>query len=285
MSMPFFVYFFARGVLSLRTRGEENMVVYWDLAAAFDLLTDYLLLRVTQRLAGRQQPTRRLWLAAALGAAGTVANLALSLGAAGALLLLPLVGAAAFAGTGRAAKLTALFAALSCALGGGVLLLGAALGSVERLARGVLTAQLPWGVFFAAAGLCYVALGVVLRGGARHDGESLVRVTLKNHGSAVTLTLLRDSGNTLTDPDTGRGLPVIGESALRPVLPSADKEFSLQGFSSVGQPCGMLRTFVCPEVELDGRALGTLRIALAPQLFGDGGYQGLWPAEGGDAHV
>lgn len=261
------------------------MIVYWDAAALFDLLTDYLLLRVTQRLAGRQQPTRRLWLAAALGAAGSIALLALPVGAWGALLLLPLVGAAAFAGTGRAVKLTALFAMLGCALGGGVLLLGALCGDVTRLARGILTAQLPWGVFFAAAGLCYLVLGVTMRGAARHDGGELVRVTLKNGGRSVTLTLLRDSGNTLVDPDTGLGLPVIGESALKPVIPSADKYFSLQAYSSVGQPNGTLKTFVCPVIELDGKPLGARRIALAPQLFGDGGYQGLWPTEGRDAHA
>lgn len=260
------------------------MIVYWDVAAAFDLLVDYLLLRVTQRLAGRQQPTRRLWLAAALGAAGSVALLALPVGAWGALLLLPAVGAVAFAGTGRAVKLTALFAALGCALGGGVLLLGTLCGSAERLARGILTAQLPWGVFFAAAGLCYLVLGVTMRGAARHDGGELVRVTLNDGGQSVTLTLLRDSGNTLTDPDTGIGLPVIGESAIKPLISSSDKEFSLQAYSSVSEPNGVLKTFVCPMVELDGTPLGPRRIAIAPQLFGDGGYQGLWPT-GGEAHA
>lgn len=261
------------------------MIIYWDVAAVFDLLVDYLLLRATQRLAGRQQPTRRLWLAAALGAAGSVVQLALPVGAWGALLLLPVVGAAAFAGTGRAVKLTMLFAALGCALSGGVLLLGALFGSVDRLAHGILTAQLPWGVFFAAAGLCYLVLGIAMRGAARHDGGELVRVTLENEERRITLTLLRDSGNTLTDPDTGLGLPVIGESAAKPLISNADREFSLQAYSSIGEPNGVLKTFVCPMVELNGKPLGARRIALAPQLFGDGGYQGLWPTEGGEARA
>ena len=57
----------------------------------------------------------------------------------------------AFRGTGRALKLGLLTLLLSCALGGGVLLLGQCCGTLERVARGVIFAQLPWGVLLGAA--------------------------------------------------------------------------------------------------------------------------------------
>lgn len=255
------------------------MVIYWDAAAAFDLVADYLLLRVTQRLAGRQQRGARLFLAAAIGAAYTVARLWLPLGVPGALCALAAMGATAFGGTGRAVKLTALFAALGCTAAGATLALGEAVGSAARLARGVLTAELPWGVFFAAGAACYLLLGVCMRGGARVDRAHLSRVTLRRAGRSVTVTLLRDSGNTLCDAETGLGIAVIGESAIKSLMPTADKDFSLQDYSSIGTVRGTLRTFVCESVCVDGRELGARRVAIAPGLFGDSGYQGLLPAE------
>lgn len=275
----FFPPFRRCGVLSWRTKGAGRVVVYWDLTAGFNLLTDYLLLRTAQRLAGREQSAARLWLAAALGAGYAVVRAAVPLGPAGTAAALVLVGAVAFAGTGRAVKLTALFTALSCALGGAVMALGAATGSAVRLARGIVTAQLPWGVFAAAGGACYLLMGVCMRGGARIDGARLVRVTLRRGGKNLTLTLLRDSGNTLCDAQTGQGVIVVGESAVRSLLPREEEAFSQLGFAAVGTPCGALRSFLCDGVRADGRELGARRVAVAPGLFGDGGYQGLMPAE------
>ena len=95
------------------------------------------------------------------------------------------------------------------------MLLGRCVGSLARVARGVIFAQLPWGVLLGAMGVTYLLLSTVFRGGARHDGGELLRVTLTRGGKTVTLRLLHDSGNLLTDPLTGESVPVIGQSAAR----------------------------------------------------------------------
>ena len=119
------------------------MVVYWDLAALVNGAADYLLLLSAARLAGRTVPRLRLLGAAAFGAAYAVLRLVLPCSPW--LTAAAFVGMAllAFHGTGRAFQLGLLPVLLSCALGGGVLLLGQCCGTLERVARGVIFAQLP----------------------------------------------------------------------------------------------------------------------------------------------
>ena len=120
----------------------------------------------------------------------------------------------AFGQTGRFLKLTLLFLLLSCGLGGGVLLLGRASGGMARLGRAMVYAELPWGVFCAAAGLSYLLLTVIFRGGAKHDRDDFVRAQIEFRGRSAEVTLFRDTGNVLTDPLTGEGVPVIEKAAF-----------------------------------------------------------------------
>lgn len=259
------------------------MIVYWDLVLLFNFLTDYLLLFCTMRLSGFAVKRLRLTLAALLGAVYAVVQLTFPRSVFCLLGVLALMGAQAFFGTGRALKLTLLFAALSCALGGCVLLLGQFSGSTERLVRGVVFAELPWGVFCAAAVLCYLILGVVFRYGAQHTGGELARVTLTYREKSVSLTLLRDTGNTLTDEQTGAGIPVVSEHAICELL---SKEEILQlpcvPYRSVGTQEGVLPVFRCDELSCDGVLLGARLVAISPNVLG-AGYVGLWceGSEGG----
>ena len=252
------------------------MTVYWDLVLLFNFLTDYLLLFCTVRLSGFCVKRLRLTLSALCGAVYAVIQLTFPRSFFCLLAVLTLMGAQAFYGTGRALKLTLLFAALSCALGGAALLLGQFSGSLERLARGLVFAELPWGVFFAAAVLCYLLLGVVFRLGARHTGGELTRVTLTYRGKSAALTLLRDTGNTLTDAQTGAGIPVVSERALRGLL-TADEIALLPciPYRCVGTQEGFLPVFRCDELSCDGVSLGARLVALSPNVLG-AGYVGLW---------
>lgn len=259
------------------------MIVYWDSVLLFNFLTDYLLLFCTMRLSGFAIKRLRLTLAALLGAVYAVVQLAFPRSFLCLLAVLSLMGAQAFFGTGRALKLTLLFAALSCALGGAALLLGQLSGSLERLARGLVLAELPWGVFLAAAVVCYLILGIVFRYGARYTGEELTQVTLTYRGKSTTLTLLRDTGNTLTDEQTGAGIPVVSEHAICELL---SKEEILQlpcvPYRSVGTQEGVLPVFRCDDLRCDGVSLGERLVAVSPNVLGTG-YVGLWceGSEGG----
>ena len=252
------------------------MIVYWDLVLLFNFLMDYLLLFCTVRLSGFAVKRLRLTLAALLGAAYAVMQIIFPRSVFCLLAVLALMGAQAFFGTGRALKLTLLFGALSCALGGCVLFLGQFSGSAERLVRGLVFAELPWGVFFAAAVLCYLILGVVFRYGARHTGDALAQVTITYRGKSTALTLLRDTGNTLTDMQTGVGIPVVSEHAVRDLLTT--DEIALLPcipYHCVGTQDGFLPVFRCDELSCDGVSLGARLVALSPNVLGTG-YVGLW---------
>ncbi len=251
------------------------MVVYWDLAAAWNFTLDYLLLLVTLRLAGRPVRRRRLAAAAALGAAYSVAALTMPFSPWLLAAALAAMCRVAFFHAGNRLRLTLLFLLLACALGGGVLLLGHVSGGMARLAAGVLYARLPWGVFLAAAGGSYLLLAVVFRGGARHRGE-LLRARVEYGGKSAEMTLLRDTGNALSDPLTGEGVPVIEGAALAPLFGEGTRgAFTTLRCRTVSGGETALRAFRCDALTVEGRALGARLVAVAAQPFG-GRYQGLW---------
>ncbi len=249
------------------------MVVYWDLAAFWNFALDYLLLLGTLRLAGRGVRRGRLALAALFGAACSVAALATQLSPLPAFLAMLPMCRIAFGRTGRFWKLTLLFALLSCALGGAALLLGRAAGGMGRIAPGVFYARLPWGVFFGAAGLSYLLLTLVFRGGARYSAGAFVRARIECGGRRVELRLLRDTGNALCDPLTGEGVPVIARDAAEALCPEGLPE-SIRCRTVAGTDT-VLRAFRCERLTVDGRAYGARLIAVSPDGF-DGGFQGLW---------
>lgn len=256
------------------------MVVYWDLLALWDFVIDYLLLLGTARLAGRAVPRARLAVSAAFGAAYSLAALALRLPAWTIAAAMCAMCALAFAKTGRRVKLTLLFALLACALGGGVLLLGRTCGGMERLARGIVYARLPWGVFFTASGLSYLLLTLVFHGDAKHGGGEFVRACIEYGGRQVEVRLFRDTGNALTDPLTGEGVPVIEKNALLPLFERGnDTGAAYNTFTTLrAQTAGgdtVLEAFRCDKLTIGGRSLGARLIALSPETFG-GAYQGLW---------
>lgn len=274
-----FSRFFTAPLAYTVSRGED-MVVYWDLVALWNFALDYILLLGALRLAGRSVRRGRVALAAALGAAYAVAALALPW------LIWALIPAAllmcgvAFGRGARLLKLTLLFLLLACGLGGGVLLLGRVSGGTARLGRAMVYAELPWGVFFAAAGLSYLLLTLIFRGGARHDAGDFVTARIERGGRSVTLRLLRDTGNALTDPLTGEGVPVIEKTALLPLFSKGNSDLAAYttftplrvGTVSGG---GTLRAFRCDKLSVDGRGLGARLIAVSPEPLG-GAYQGLW---------
>ncbi|MDO4812657.1 MAG: sigma-E processing peptidase SpoIIGA [Eubacteriales bacterium] len=253
------------------------MVVYWDLVLLFNFLTDYLLLYCTAHLSGFGIRRGRIALGAFAGAAYAVVQLLFPKSVLLMLAVLVLMGALTFFGTGRAIRMTLLFAALACAFGGGVLLIGQMFGTTRQLARGVMFAELPWKVFFAAAVLSYLLLGFVFRGSAQHTDSELASVTIFYHGASVSLTLLRDTGNTLTDPQTGVGIPVVSEGALRRILSAEEVRCLPQiAYCCVGTQQGHLPVFYCDELQCDGVSLGARPIAVSVNMLGGGRYVGLW---------
>ena len=129
-----------------------------------------------------------------------------------------------------------------------------------------------------AMGVTYLLLSTVFRGGARHDGGELLRVRLTRGGKTVTLRLLYDSGNLLTDPLTGESVPVIGQSALCALLPEREEGYITLSCTTAGGS-GVLRAFYCDSVRVNGRDLGRRLVAVSPDIYGDSGFQGVWRME------
>ena len=254
------------------------MVIYIESVFVFNVLVDYLLLFGAARLAGRTVARRRLLLGAAVGGIYAAAQLFLPESVLFLLLSLVGMGAAAYYGSGRAIKLTLLFFLASCGLAGVVVLLGQGLGSMARLARGVVTADLPWGIFLAAAGISYLLLSVVFRFGAARTGKETADVTVTYRGKTVRVRLLRDTGNTLCDPATGFGVPVIDRHALGDLV-SEEEAAALPriAYCSVGNADGTLPLLCCEGITVDGMEFGPRAVALTERPPGDGGaYAGLW---------
>lgn len=262
------------------------MTVYIDSLFLLDFILDYLLLLLTGKVTGSPLRRVRLALAAALGGGYSVLCVVTALPAlshwavklsVGILLVL-----LAYGHCRRLLRCTVIFLALSAAFGGG-------LYALELMLGRPLILQLPSVLLFSVA--AYGVLSVAGRKLARHDPTQLRELTVTFGGRSVTLTALVDTGNTLTDPMTGQGVPVVEGDALAALLPpEADYRhpaqcfqslpdpaaFRLLPYRSVGVEVGLLLALRTDALEVDGKPLHNRLIALSPTPVSDNGsYQAL----------
>lgn len=268
-------------------------VVYLDAFLALNFAVNYLLLACAGKLDGAPMARGRCALAAALGA-GFGALTLLPGGAflehpvckAGAAVLMLL---AAFGRSERLLRTGGLFLVLSCAFGGGLLLL-------SRGGRGLPGGSLSMRDILIAAALSYGCLSLVLRGQFTHTrtGGQLQELTLSRQGRSVTVLALRDTGNTLQDPLTGRPVVVIEGArvqSLVPELPLLDRQslsdpvallrdlgeqagslrLQLLPYRAVGVECGMLLALRMDRADYGTRSIRNCLTALSPTPVSDGG--------------
>ena len=188
-------------------------VIYVDTLFLLNAMVDYLLLLASARLAGEPLARLRFLLGAVLGGLYAVAIFLPGLSflarppcrlAAAVLMVL-----AAFWKSRRLLRQVVIFFALSCAFGGGVLAIALLGGRGLALSNGVLYSGMDLKIVLLSAAGCYGALTLIFQRTGRHTAPSgelrPVRLTLGER--QVSLTALVDTGNTLTDPATGR--PVL----------------------------------------------------------------------------
>lgn len=265
-----------RGYTENRTclKGAWSVTVYLDLAVILNFLVDFLLLMGTNRLAGHPLQGKRCALAAAAGAVYAGACLVPGLQGLGKmwvrLLVLGAMALMAYGFQRSTLQRGVLFVLLSMALG------GIALGLQSR---GF------WSLAASAAGVCILCI-VGFQG--RAGGRSFVPVELQLGERTVHLTALQDTGNTLTDPITGKPVLVVDwQSAkkltgltreqLRHPVESMGLMPGLQliPYQAVGQSGGMLLALRVPRVQI-GTWKGSSLVAFAPDGLESGGtYQAL----------
>ena len=198
-----------------------------------------------------------------------------------------------------------LFLVLSCAFGGLLLLVSLA-RETPVMAGGLLGPSLGMRGILIAAALCYGVLSLVLGRQFAHTrtrGE-LQELTLTRQGRSVKLLALRDTGNTLQDPLTGRPVVVVEGEKLRPLLPelprldrqslahpveflrdlegtAGDLRLQLLPYRAVGVECGLLLALRVDRANCGGGEVRDCLTALSPTPLSDGGgYSALIGGEG-----
>ena len=140
-----------------------------------------------------------------------------------------------------------------------------------------------WTMGAGGLAMCLIC-AVTFRG---PGGRSLVPVELSHKGKTVRLTALRDTGNGLKDPITGRGVMVVGPTVAReltgltaeqlrrpiqvvPLLPGS----RLIPYRTVDNPGGLMLALPIPQVRIGGWK-GTCLVAFAPERLGSGEFEAL----------
>lgn len=279
-------------------------VIYVDTLFLLNAMVDYLLLLAAARLAGEPLARLRFLLGALLGGGYAVAiflpGLAflrhpLCRGAAAVLMLL-----AAYGGSRRLVRQGVIFLALSCAFAGGVLAVGLMGGQGLALGRsGVIYSPLDLKLVLLSAAGCYGALTMAFSRVGRHTAASgeLLPVRLTIGERTAELVALVDTGNTLTDPASGRPVMVAEGDRLTALFPKEccpewdDLEdptsglvrlgrgawrgrFSLLPYRAVGVSRGLLLAVRVDQIQLAGEDRGPLLVALSPTPVSDGGGYG-----------
>ena len=266
---------------------------------------DYLLLLAAARLAGEPLRRWRFALGAGLGGVYAVAiflpGLSFLAHPLCRLASVALMMVVSYGGSRRLLRQGLLFVALTCAFGGGVVALGLLGGTGLSLGNGVFYSALDLKVVLLSAAVCYGVLTLVFRRLARHSAANgeLVPVRLRLGERMVDLTALVDTGNTLTDPVSGRPVVVAEGERTAPLFPREHRpgpgdltdpaaaltrlgtgawrgRFRLLPYRSVGVDRGLLLAVRLDGLELDGQGRGPVLVALSPTPVSDGGgYQAL----------
>lgn len=276
------------------------MVVYLDVLFAVNALMDGVTLLAAAALGGVRAGRIRWLAASALG--GGYAVLAAVLPALSALPVRLLAGvglcAAAFGGKPAFGRVCALYFVVAASFAGLAAALGAATGRKLLFGAGYYV-SVPFRVLLLAAAAGYALSGVLLRGDALHGPlrREVERLTIRFDGREREVRLLHDTGNSLTEPVSGRPALVLGRTAADSLLgaqirqawagtkdaaaclaalpPETASRFGLLPYRAVGVESGLLLYFRPDSVRrADGTALDCV-CAIGPDGIGQGAYDGL----------
>ena len=251
------------------------MKVYVDAVMAINFAVDFLLLLGTNRLSGFPCNRKRLIAAAMFGSLYSGVCLLPDFRFLGNMLWrtvsLGLIGSIAFGWSRSAAQRCGLFGVLSLALGG--------------MATAVGRSDLP-ALVLAGLGLwCLCRLSMM----HAPDGREYIPLEIQYGARSVKLLALRDTGNTLRDPITGKQVLVINTEAasrltgltsgqLQSPLETVAKRpiggLRLIPFHTIGQGSGMMLAMAFDNVIVHGRKERHV-VAFAPENFGE---KGVWQA-------
>lgn len=237
--------------------------LYADSLLLLNFVMNLYLLILVDRSTIRTAAGRRLLLGAAFGAvcyflpflwnAAPVLKLSVCFlgGTAGMLFLaFPVKGFRMFL------KLLKYLTLYSVGMGGGMLLLLRMLGRLGISSDGVL-------VLMGAGGILFLFLRHFSLG---HSQENcLCRATLVCGDNRLTVNALIDSGNSLTEPVSGKPVSVVEEEVFRKLWHEEPPGFRAIPYHSIGRRHGILQGYLLPELqlEIDGMVRGFYGVYIA----------------------
>lgn len=260
-------------------------VVYIDEVFLLNALVDYLLLLSAARLTGETLARGRMALAALLGGLyaalgylpgwGFLSSPLCELASAVGMTLL------AFGGSRRLLRVSLVFFGVSAAFAGGVLALQLTAGGGPVLDLKTV---------LLSAAVCYALVPLVFHRTARHGGRELAVAELRLGERSCRVTALVDTGNTLTDPHTGRPVMVCEGEKLAGLFPAGEgptagelrdpvealerrggSRWRLLPYRAVGVDHGLLLALRTDGVRVGREDYGPILVALSPTPVSDGG--------------
>ena len=272
-------------------------VIYIDLLFLLNVIANYLLLLGSGRITGMPLKRVRILLGACVGAMYAVTVFMPGMEwmlawpckcAVGILIVL-----AAFGGYPGLLRVSLAFFAASAALAGLVMGIELLEGTSLTVQNGVFYSSMDIRLLLVLFVFCYFVLSTVFRRMGRHVGRDLIGLEFELEGEYISLTALRDSGHTLTDPITNQTVIVADFRYVSAALPDcvepsdpigsmrACRLMGIKGvrlipYRTVGVDCGMLLAIRAKAVKTNGKGMGEYLVALSPNPVDDGGgYQAL----------
>ena len=275
-------------------------VVYIDALFLLNLVMNYLLLLSAGKLTGEILHRLRLGLGAAAGALYASAVFFPGMGflthplckASSAVVML-LIG---YGGSRRLLRVSLVFFGVSAAFGGGIFALELLDGQGSALKNGVFYSAMDLRLILLSAAACYVVITLVFRRAVRHSAArgEVVPAVLTVEGRKAVLTALVDTGNTLTDPVTGRPVMVAEGEKVAALFPAGQAPDAaglrnpaaalerlgrsgwhgrcrLLPYQAVGIECGMLLALRLDGARIGMQEYGNILVALSPTRLSDGG--------------
>lgn len=105
-----------------------------------------------------------------------------------------------------------------------------------------------WGILGVGA---LIYLSAAYRRGSLRQNGTLCRVTLVHKGNKISVTALIDSGNSLTEPISGKSVAVIEEDLVRKLWGEEPHLYRAIPYHSVGRSKGILKGFLLQEMQIE----------------------------------
>ena len=275
-------------------------IIYIDSLFFLNLIINYLILLSSAKVSNIPLRRLKLGLAAAGGGLYAIAALIPGLGvfsawpvkiAAAVFMLL-----IAFGGERQFLRVCIIFFAISAAFGGAVYA-ASMLGGYGDPLRGGIYIPVSLRVLLPSFALCYAAVTIVFRRSGGSGGRTVKSLCIELGGEQNTVQALRDTGNHLRDPVSGKPcaiaepesiaglfpgavMDIIVGSLMTPALaleallevPEYGRLFRLVPYTAIGVPMSMLIAFRPDKAYVNGKETELL-IAVSPtRLCEDGQY-------------